>query len=680
MTLRPGAPLRVLHALTIFLSAFLLFLVQPMIAKWILPWYGGGPAIWTTCLVFFQAMLFAGYAGAYAAEQFLPAGGRTALLLALIALALAVPLAPERPGGEGLPVASILQLLMIHVGLPFLVLSTTSPLVQAWHARAFPEGSPYRLYALSNAGSLAALICYPVLFEPAWGLHAQALLWTWGFRVLALLYAAGAVAAARTARAPASQPASGDPGVSAGRRALWVILPAGASWMLLASTNRLCEDLAVVPFLWVLPLAVYLLTFIVSFDHPRWYRPGWIAPLAAALTFGAAALHVVQTITPALTVLRLGVTIGSLFSVGMLLHGELARQKPPPGRLTGYYLAISAGGAIGGLGVSLAAPLVFSTFFEWKLAVAGAYLLAWIWIARIYAARLRAHRNLAAGLVVLAGVAFSFMLAFLGSGSNWLGSARNFYGVVGVAERGGGGEQEVRDLIHGRILHGRQFEHEPNRHKPTTYFGEESGVGRAIGYFGGREDLRVGVVGLGIGTIAAYGRAPTQSFRFYEINPEVVRMSRRYFTYLDDCKGRVEVVLGDARLSLEREPPGRFHVLALDAFSGDSIPTHLLTREAMGAYVRHLDPAGILAVHISSHYLDLGPVVRGMARDAGFSVVEIEHSVAEGGTDASSRWMLCTRSEEAGRVLGRAGVRDPGSREILWTDDASDLISILKMR
>jgi hypothetical protein len=664
------------HAVTVFLSAFLLFQVQPLLSKWILPWYGGGPAIWTTCLVFFQTALFAGYAYAHLSRRYLPRSLRLLLHLALAAAALFVPLAPLPPAGLDPPALSILRLLAVHVGLPFFLLSTTGPLVQAWSARAFPERSPYRLYALSNIGSLAALLTYPFLVEPRWGLRAQSTFWTWALRVFVVLTSAGALGAWRRDGAPAPAAPEEEPAPGPGRRALWVLLPAFASGMLVASTNQLCQDVAVLPFLWVLPLAAYLGSFILTFDHPRWYQPAWIAPLAVAAAFAAAITDRLSAITPAMTVLRVAVLLVSMAAVCMLCHGELSRLKPGPRFLTSYYLAMSGGGALGGAFVSLVAPQIWSSFFEWKLGIGAAYLAAWGLLFRIQRARLRAHLNIAALLVVLAFLGFAFLAASFDSGPR-LDVARNFYGVVRVVSRGEG-DDAVRDFIHGRILHGREYLRGPHHGRPTAYYVERSGVGRAIAFFRSRPDLRVGVVGLGVGTIAAYAEAPSQSFRFYEINPEVVRMARTQFRTLEECAGKVEVVPGDARLSMEREAPQRYHVLALDAFSGDTIPTHLLTAEAMTVYTRHLEPDGVLAVHISNHYLDLAPVVRGMAERAGMKTAVLEYDQDETGAKQISRWMLCSRHEAA---LGEAGARAPDdAREILWTDDASDLFSIFKLR
>jgi hypothetical protein len=677
--------LAAVHAVTALLGAFLLFQVQPLLSKWILPWFGGGTEVWTTCLLFFQSALFAGYAYAHLSERLLPRPAQLAVHLGLIlAAAWLLPVGPGerwKPEGAEAPAGRILLMLTANVGVPYVLLASTGPLVQAWFSRTAGGTSPYRLFALSNAGSLAALVTYPVLVEPRWGLRAQSAFWMGAFLGFAALKAVGAVGAWRAA--PAAAEAGAEEPVTRRRAAAWILLPAFASWMLLASTAQLCQDMAVIPFLWVLPLVVYLLSFIVAFGRPGWYRPRAVAPATAAAVFAAALLHLIQSGTTLPLVASAGVPLAALFLVCLLCHGETARLKPGPRFLTAYYLAISGGGALGGGFVSLVAPRVFSTYAEWKIGMALAYVGAWVFFARACRGRIRAHLNLAAALLVVAAVGLAFLFAFLGTRRARLDVARNFYGVVSVEDASGGGprERQARDLFSGRILHGRQYLREELRRRPTTYYGEASGIGRALALFRDRPDLRVGVVGLGVGTLAAYGTLPTQSFRFYEINPEVIRQAQTFLTFLKDGRGRTEVVPGDARRSLEREPPQRFHVLALDAFSADTIPTHLLTLEAMKEYDRHVLPEGVLAVHVTNRYLDPAPVVRGAARRLGFRTVEIDFTPAEGEIGHPSRWILCARDETALRELGRHEAKGSGKpHEILWTDDHSDLWSILVPR
>lgn len=653
---------RAVFGATILLGAFLLFQVQPLLSRWILPWFGGGPAVWTTCMLFFQSLLFAGYAYAHGLSRHPP-------LLHLVLVGAACALLPLRPAEtaapEGDPTWPILKLLAAAAGLPCLLLASTGPLVQAWAARSDPDRPPYRLYALSNLGSLAALLSYPFLVEPRLGLRAQSAIWTWTFAAFAALSAASALLVRRT---PA--PAAG----SAPFRWIWVALPALASALLLATTNQLSEDVVVLPFLWVLPLTVYLVSFIVVFDRPAWYRPEVVAPATAVLAFAAAAVHYQR---PDSALPGISVDLAVLLGVCLLCHGELARLKPGAGGLTGYYLAIAGGGAVGGILVSIVAPLLFSTVFEWKLGMGVAYAGAWAMLGWLFRGWFRSRLNIAAVVVVVASLGLAFQISLLATYGRALESVRNFYGAVTVTSTGEGAD-EVRDLLNGRVLHGRQYFDEKRRRVPTTYYAAGSGVGRAIAFFKSPPDLSLGVVGLGVGTLAAYATSAGQTVRFYEINPEVARIARERFTYLADCRGRVDAVAGDARVTLGREAPRGYHVLALDAFSGHTVPTHLLTREAMRLYARQIRADGIVAMHVSNQHLRLGPVVRGAARRCGLETLRIEGP--DGGEElgSSSTWILCTRNAAALRELKAYATEDQDGPDVVWTDDASDLFSILK--
>jgi spermidine synthase len=461
-----------------------------------------------------------------------------------------------------------------------------------------------------------------------------------------------------------------------------VVFPAFASAMLLATTTQLTQDVAVVPFLWVLPLAVYLVSFIVAFDKPEWVRAEILAPVTVLLSFAAALLYYLQPRGTIGILSGIGASVAVLFAIGLLCHGATAALKPEARRLTGYYLCVSGGGALGGLFAGVVAPGIFSTLFEWKLGLGIATLAAGAGTVWAWRGFLRAHLNIAAALLVLVGVGFAFQSALLASHGRRLETSRNFYGVISVERsvRRDASEADMIDLIHGRVLHGRQFVDERHRRTPVSYYTEKSGLGRVMEFYRSRPDLRVGGVGLGAGTIAAYGLHPTQAFRFYEINPEMERIARTHFTYLRDCPGKVEVVLGDGRLSLEREEPQGFHVLALDAFAGHSVPVHLLTAEAMTSYARHLAPDGALAVHASNYLLDLAPVVRGAARANGLSVVRIDHRPGEKEAGTPSVWMICTRNEALIRALRADASTAEERAEVTWTDDASDLFSILKRR
>ena len=677
-----------LYGLCSFFGAFLIFQVQPLMSGWILPWFGGGAAVWTACLLFFQAALFAGYLYAHVIDRYLPPRPGLLVHLGLMIAALALlPIIPRehwKPIDPSAPIGRILLLLGASIGAPYLLLSSTAPLVQSWYGRLYPGRSPYRLYALSNAGSLLALLSYPFLFEPFFGRRTISILWMSAFAVFVALFAAGARlvlgAPPPPEPVPAERPDAAAPSLRL--RALWILLPAFASSMLLASTNQMCEDVIVMPFFWVLPLAAYLLSFILTFDRPGRYRPRLSSLSTAVFVFATAVLHRVGTNDSMLSVAQVASILAATFGLSMICHGEVARLKPEPRHLTSYYLSLAAGGALGGVFVNLAAPRLFASFLEWKLGIGLAYLGAWGLFAWHDRHELRAHRVLAAVLLLIAATGLWFIVTSFTGERRPLESSRSFYGVITVEESIWKRPDELvvaNEMYNGRILHGRQYLTKDKRRKATTYYGETSGVGRAVGLFESREDLRIGVVGLGVGTMAAYGKSPSQSVRFYEINPEAERLARTRFSFLTDSPARVEVVLGDARLSLEREPPRSYHVLALDAFSGVTIPAHLLTVEAMEIYLRHLAADGVIAIHVSNPYLDLTPVVRGLGRHFGLKVAQLAHR-PEDDDDVleSSTWLLLTRSGRMHDALRAFGPPDSGTRVVLWTDDLHDLASLLR--
>ena len=701
-----------LYAVTIFLSAFLLFQVQPVIGKYVLPWFGGGAAVWTACMLFFQTVLLAGYAYAHVVRTWLSDRGQAVVHLALLAAALVllpiVPSATWKPEAAGDPTWLILGALATSVGLPYFALSATSPLLQAWLSTTRPGASPYRLYAVSNAGSLLALATYPVAFEPLLRLRMQVDTWSAlfvGFAFLCGVCAVGLwrakrVACATAAAAPAAAPPR--PGLVA--RALWLLLPACGSALLLAVTNQMCSDVGVVPLLWVLPLALYLASFILCFQSERTYWRPLFWPLLALA--GAAILWLLlENVNVSIVVQIAGYSLG-LFVCCMVCHGELARLKPHPRYLTGYYLAMSAGGAVGGVLVALVAPAVFSAYFELHIALGACFVLAAVafWREALADRRWRQRWSFPLLGIASAAVPTAACVALAMEAQeelrDCLSSSRNFYGVLQVT----GHNKEDPDnlyyvLCHGRIMHGSQYAAAPRRYKPTTYYGEKSGVGLAVRHRCPGTLARVGVVGLGTGTMAVYGR-PGDTYRFYEINPAVRRLSlsegdnHARFTYLDDSRARCEVVMGDARLSMEREPPQEYDLLALDAFSSDAIPVHLLTEEAFVIYLRHLKPEGVLAVHISNRFLDLEPVVLGLADRLGLEAAVISVSEDEEydeeydeegeGVDqglCGSTWVLVTRDKAFLEYEPiRAATTPPAetsSARIVWTDDYSNLLRIL---
>jgi SAM-dependent methyltransferase len=597
----------------------------------------------------------------------------------------ALPILPDaawKPVGEADPSLRILGLLAASVGLPYFLLATTSPLVQAWYARGRAGALPYRLYALSNLGSMLALVSYPFVVEPWLPTRVQALGWSVAFVAFAAV--CGALAW-RVRVLPADLDTAADhvpappPGLA--DYTLWAGLAAAASVLLLAVTSHLSQNVAPIPFLWVLPLALYLLSFILCFEGRGWYQRRYYLPLAAAGFVGVCITLHRDFHNPQLALL-LPLYSATLFVACMACHGELARRKPQPRHLTAFYVAISVGGAVGGAFVGLVAPRVFPDLYELPVGMIATAVLVGLALAGDRAGfRSRAAQQAAVAATALfvgsLGTALAWIYADLASGTRVL--ARNFYAALRVSESGSGLD-EARLLTHGTITHGKQFRDPERRDWPTTYYGETSGVGRAIAALGAAGPVRIGVIGLGTGTLAAYGRAG-DAIRIYELNPQVIELALREFTYLTDSKAQIEIVLGDARLSLEREPPQGFDLLAVDAFSSDAIPVHLLTAEAFAVYFRHLKPGGLLAVHISNRYLDLKPVLKEAAAKLGKSVQLVDdESDAEKGTYGTT-WVLFADSPEVfGRppLEGAAAPLEVDRSVRLWTDDYSDLYGILK--
>ncbi|MGE0404691.1 MAG: spermidine synthase [Candidatus Korobacteraceae bacterium] len=694
----PAPPRALLFALAIFSSAFLLFQVQPLIAKIIVPWFGGVASVWTVCLLFFQAVLLLGYAYAHLLTQkFRPSTQGWIHSGLLAASLLALPILPGdawKPSGSEHPAFYILLLLTVSVGLPFFLLSSTSPLLQAWYARAPGARSPYRLYALSNLGSMLALLSYPLIVEPLVATRNQAWGWSVAYAGVAVLCAVAAVTSRRRETPVESETVVTRPRVS--EQALWLALAACGSALLLSITNHITQNIASVPFLWVLPLSLYLLTFILCFDGSRWYRRGLFLRLLLVALGGMVYAMGEDYANVAFEVL-IPLFSAGLFVCCMFCHGELARLKPDPAHLTSFYLMLSLGGALGALFVALLAPYMFRGLYELPVALGACAVLLLVVLARDPRGAFGEGRlRLAwlAGLAVLVVVLLAGLVdATTATAVDTRVMLRNFYGVLRVYERvnpkvhpaPGDGTELVdanlryRELLNGTISHGLQFLGPSRRLEPTTYYSRDSGVGLAIQY-AGRPGMKVGVIGLGAGTIAAYGRQG-DTYTFYEINPLVVRLAESEFTFLGESPANVEVVLGDARLSLEREEPRGFDVFAVDAFSGDSIPTHLLTLQAFVEYFRHLKPDGVLAVHISNRYLDLLPVVRAAARWLDRPAMLVSAADDDSKGVSTSHWVLITSrpgffDEPDLRWSGE--VLDKASKEVVWTDNYSSLLPLLE--
>lgn len=675
----------VLYAATIFLGAFLLFLVQPIMAKQILPWFGGSAAVWATCMVFFQVTLLAGYAYAdWTTRRMSPrtqAKLHIGLLIASLALMPIVPDASWKPTGEENPSVRILAMLAVTIGLPYLMLSSTSPLIQAWFARRYAGTLPYRLFALSNFASLAALLAYPVTLEPWITTRVQSIGWSTAYALFVILCAAAGISALRHSAAEAMpgardgsvQPTATEPSEpppARSKQLLWLVLAATGSFMLVAVTNHICQNVASIPFLWVVPLTLYLATFIFAFDHPRWYlRRFFIAATAAALpamAFMFDSLDLDHAVP---------LYLGGLFVVCMFCHGEFARLKPAPKYLTTYYLMLSLGGALGGLLVGLVAPYVLSGHFDMLIGLIACGLLLLLLT--------RAWGLWASGIAV----------AVIGSTAWWSYQnvedqvsqsrvmMRNFYSAIRT--RDSQSPVPFRSLVHGGIMHGGQLLDPDLQLQASSYFGPDSGFGRLFDALPD-ERRRVGVIGLGAGSITAHARAG-DTFRFYEINPQVVDLAYREFTFLTATPAKTEVILGDGRLSLERETPQQYDVIAVDAFSGDAIPMHLLTREAFRIYLKHLKPEGVIAFQATNRFVDIAPVVERLAAEHGMAAVMItdhpQHSDGPGYWLSGTDQVLVTRNTELlqhDRIRGASQVIEPRAGFPVWTDDFNNLLRVLK--
>jgi len=668
-----------MYAATIFLSAFLLFLVQPILAKQILPWFGGAAIVWMLCMVFFQLVLLLGYAYAHWLANGRRGRRQTWIHIALLAASLAfLPMAPDaswKPHGGDNPATHVLLLLFATVGLPYFLLSSTSPLVQSWLARSAPGASPYRLFALSNFASMLALLGYPFAVEP-WLTNAQQSL---GWSGLYVLFAGvcGALAWRSRDLPPASleDPRIGDasrePAPRAGRIALWLALSATASAMLFAVTNHLTQNISSIPLLWVVPLAVYLLTFILCFESSRWYMPRIYVP-ALFVVLAAMDWMLVDWRYQFELLRQVVIFIAGLFFVCMFCHGELAARRPGPRHLTLFYLLVSLGGVLGGVLVGIVAPITLPTFLELEIALVAVALL-------VVAARWPRPSWVVAGLVAVFGTGWALVHRVSTFDEHTIRVERNYYGVLRVSEARAkidGDAVTQRILRHGAILHGVQWLADKYRRVPTSYYKTTSGVGRTILAMKGRP-IKVGVIGLGAGTIAAYAE-PGDVYRFYDIDPAVIRIANSYFTFLKDARGKVDTVVGDGRLSLEREPAQGFDVLAIDAFSGDSIPVHLITVQAVDEYLRHMKPEGVIAFHVTNRFLDLKPVLLAIAERKKLAYAYVSELNPDGGI---SDWVLLTRNP--------AILREPGILEStkpvtprpdwrVWTDDYNNLVKVFR--
>ncbi|HMR75617.1 MAG TPA: fused MFS/spermidine synthase, partial [Polyangiaceae bacterium] len=706
-------------AVAIFLGAFLLFQVQPMAGRQILPWFGGGPAVWTTCLLFFQVLLLVGYTYAHLLSRLTltrQAAVHLGVALASLAFLPIIPSESWKVGGAEDPSLRILLLLGATLGTPYLLLSTTSPLLQSWVAKS-GAASPYRLYAVSNFGSLLGLISYPFVLEPALGVRAQAYVWSSAYAVFALVLGALAIRILRAAPAAAAQASSraaaanapvadspsptpgatvtgGDGGSNSAVAApsstlalLWLLLAACGSLLLMATTSQLTEDVAPIPFLWVLPLTLYMLTFIICFDRERWYvRKLWIPVLILGL------LACVTTLRLPAAPLWFQIPSYSLglFSCCMVCHGELVRLKPDPKHITWFYLVISLGGALGGLFATLVAPQLFLNYWEYHLSLFATVVLLAVSVLR---GPLESKRPVVVGCFVvgLAVLGYELMGNIRGHQENRLVAARNFYGALSIYDVGAGTERHVRTLFHGTVPHGREVRSAGLLGRPVGYYSEDSGAALAFRFHpnrtraGAPAPLHVGVVGMGVAALGGLTRAG-DSMVMYEINTNIVDLAKEYFTFRDSMAGKESVMLGDARISMERElkdgKPQHFDLLFLDAFSSDAVPVHLLTREAFAIYDQHLKPDGLMAIQITAQHLDLSRVVLGQAQASGKKTMRFRTQDDRKKFTHWSDWIVITTNEA---FLNHPEVRAreyrpkaPPAPVVTWTDDFNNLFRVLR--
>jgi len=697
------------------MSAFLLFQVQLMMGKFILPWFGGATSVWTTCMLFFQVSLLCGYAYAHLLSnernfsRRTQAAVHTALLgftvMVMVAL-MAVWKAPILPGQSFKPMAGeseiwdILKMLGASVGMPFLMLSTTGPLLQTWYARTVPARSPYRLYAVSNLGSLLGLLSYPFVVEPSLRLVTQARVWSvvYVFVTAGIVYCAWMQASTQIVLVPdrkrqeKSKTNSDRKPLNWGIRLFWVTLALVPSVMLLATTNLITQDIANIPFLWMLPLAVYLVSFILCFESAAWYKRGVFLPLFFITALASASIIVVWKREP----LWLQVTTHclALFTVCMVCHGELVRRKPESTRLTDFYFSIATGGALGAVAVSMVAPKVFTWYWEYFIALGVCAILLFTLVIRD-----RAPQKAETGFIEVLVLQFATVLCLImfvlffkqcqDLRTNALVRVRNFYGTVSVLSHE---NEPVWEERNGVTTHGIQFQDPIRRLQPFAYYGRNSGIGLLLANHPKHgalplddRSLRVGLIGIGVGTLAAYAK-PGDYYRFYEINPEVIALAhgpQQKFTYLDQTRAKWDIVQGDARLSMERElAEGRsqkFDLIVVDAFSSDAIPIHLLTVEAVEVYLAHLrGPESILAFHTTNHLLDLDPILVATAQQFQMKILRVQNSKSYD-IGAQSDWIFMSRNPSTLQVLDPVGtaLNDPNPVKV-WTDDYSNLLSVIK--
>jgi len=669
---------RSLYGFAIFLSAFLLFLVEPMSAKQLLPALGGSSAVWLTCLVFFQLTLLLGYLYAHWLTRHAFDRRRQLLYLALLAAAIVLLITqrlirPDLSRGSSHPVTTIFLDLTLTIGLPFLLLGSTSPLLQIWLFRKQGGHVPYRLFALSNAGSLLALIAYPTLVEPHLPLRLQRLFWAAGFMVYAALCAILSRQVPEAAQ-PAPQQDTATAPVSTATRWLWFLLPMAAAMQLSAVTSHITSNIAAIPLLWILPLAVYLITFILAFEFPRLYRRSVLVRLLVVMlaSLGYAISKIDSSFPIGIAILFF---LFECFVACLFCHAEAYALRPQrPSETTLFYLLVAAGGVTGTFFIGIASPLLFAANYDLSITFLVTALLA---LAVTWPDGWGQRLLWATGCILMLYLNFALHNAYA---NDALMMNRNFYGSLRVKQSVTKEGQPLRLLLNGTIQHGTQIFSPGLTRTPTTYYARDSGIGLALANCCAGRTRNIGVVGLGAGTLAAYGNAGDR-IRFYEINPHVLPIARNLFTYLRDSQARITVTEGDARASLAHEAPQGFDVLVVDAFSGDAIPIHLLTTEALTLYRKHLAPHGILAFHVSNQYLNLAPEVAQLAAAAHMQARLFDTPSVDSRGEFRSTWVLLTDSPTfftLPEISAIATPIDPIPGLRAWTDDYSSLLPIFQ--
>lgn len=676
--------------LIIFISAFLVFLVQPMVAKILLPYFGGGAAVWTGCLLFFQALLLAGYGYAhllakvksYQNQKRLHSG---LLLLALVNAWLVFSdvsnFAVLHNNDTTPPLILLLSSLLVSIGLPYFTVTTTGPLIQHWAAASNETDKPYRLYALSNVGSLLALVSYPFVFEPSFNLSTQTALWTIVFTGFVGLYLAYFRTFNNKKSSASSVVSAKVPLIT---RVLWLLLSATGVIALIATTSAMTQNIPPVPFLWILPLVVYLLSFVITFNRPTWYERWYWLVLFIACAFIALFMFFIGSQFDIVSQIVMYSLI--LVAVCMICHGELESIKPEPDNLTLFYVYMALGGVVGSVFVNFVAVELFTLYYEFILCI---LLTGVLFIVRLYGAPINGYvsskqkalmsTTVGVSLILLTGLFVSLNDQY---GATDVANERNFYGILAVKDVHTEQVNERR-LVDGTTSHGTQSLVKGEALIPRSYYRFGTGVEKAITSKTislGIDSSKVGIVGLGAGTLAAYGK-PNDVYRFYELNPAVKEMAEQQFSYLSDSKADTKVVLGDARSRLQQElnvgQNNQFDVLVVDAFSGDSIPMHLLTKEALGLYWFHLKEDGILAFHISNSHLDLSRVLK--AHEQTFKVNTLFINTPASGTEThDALWVLMSKDEGAFKFISVNHTWPNDSEPVFWTDDYSDLFSVLK--